>query len=78
VSNFTPLVRAGYRIGVPQEGCFTELLNTDSEKYGGSGVGLHGDIHTESIEAHGRQQSLQLDLPPLATLILKIKTPPTG
>jgi len=72
VSNFTPLVRAGYRIGVPQEGLYTELLNTDSEKYGGSGVGLHGDIHTESIEAHGRQQSLQLDLPPLATLMLKI------
>ena len=78
VSNFTPLVRAGYRIGVPQEGCFTELLNTDSEKYGGSGVGLHGDIHTESIEAHGRQQSLQLDLPPLATLMLKIKNPADG
>ena len=78
VSNFTPLVRAGYRIGVPREGCYAELLNTDSEKYGGSGVGLHGDIHTENIEAHGRQQSLQLDLPPLATLILKIETPLTG
>ncbi len=78
VSNFTPLVRAGYRIGVPQDGLYTELLNTDSEKYGGSGVGIHGDIHTERIEAHGRQQSLQIDLPPLATLMLKIKTPLTG
>ncbi len=78
VSNFTPLVRAGYRIGVPQEGLYTELLNTDSEKYGGSGVGLHADIHTENIGAHGRQHSLQIDLPPLATLMLKIKTPLTG
>ncbi len=73
VSNFTPLVRSGYRIGVPQEGSYTELLNTDSEIYGGSGVGLNGDLHTENISAHGRGQSLQLDLPPLATLMLKIK-----
>jgi len=73
VSNFTPLVRAGYRIGVPEEGLYTELLNTDSQIYGGSGVGMHGDIHTERIDAHGRQHSLQLDLPPLATLMLKIK-----
>ena len=40
ISNFTPLVRSGYRVGVPQAGCYTELLNTDSEKYGGSGVGI--------------------------------------
>ena len=73
VSNFTPLVRSGYRIGVPQQGSYTELLNTDSEKYGGSGVGLNGDLHTENISAHGREHSLQLDLPPLATLMLKIK-----
>jgi len=72
VSNFTPLVRSGYRIGVPQEGSYTELLNTDAEKYGGSGVGLYGDLHTENTSAHGRGQSLQLDLPPLATLMLKI------
>ncbi len=78
VSNFTPLVRAGYRIGVPQEGLYTELLNTDSEKYGGSGVGLQADIHTENIGAHGRQHSLQLDLPPLATLMLRIKNPADG
>ncbi len=75
VSNFTPLVRSGYRIGVPQEGCYSELLNTDSVKYGGSGVGVHGDIHTESVAAHEHQQSLQIDLPPLATLILKITSP---
>jgi 1,4-alpha-glucan branching enzyme len=75
VSNFTPLVRSGYRIGVPQEGCYSELLNTDSVKYGGSGVGVHGEINTENVAAHERQHSLQIDLPPLATLMLKIKKP---
>ena len=75
VSNFTPLVRSGYRIGVPQGGCYSELLNTDSVRYGGSGVGVHDDIHTEDIAAHGHQQSLQIDLPPLATIMLKIISP---
>jgi len=75
ISNFTPLVRSGYRIGVPQDGSYTELLNTDSVKYGGSGVGVHGEIHTENVAAHGRQHSLQIDLPPLATLMLEIKRP---
>jgi len=72
ISNFTPLVRAGYRVGVPQAGCYFELLNTDSEKYGGSGTGIPAQIHTECIAAHHRQHSLQLDLPPLATLMLQI------
>jgi 1,4-alpha-glucan branching enzyme len=72
ISNFTPLVRSGYRVGVPQAGTYSELLNTDSGKYGGSGVGIAEEIHTQELEAHGRPQSLQIDLPPLATLMLKI------
>lgn len=75
VSNFTPLVRAGYRIGVPEKGSYVELLNTDSVEYGGSGVGVHDKIHSEKIEAHGRAHSLQIDLPPLATIMLKITSP---
>ena len=73
ISNFTPLVRSGYRLGVPVAGCYSELLNTDAEKYGGSGVGVFGEIQTQDIGAHGRQHSLQIDLPPLATIMLKIK-----
>jgi 1,4-alpha-glucan branching enzyme len=73
VSNFTPLVRSAYRFGVPQSGKYVELLNTDSEKYGGSGVGVPAGIHAEDIGAHGRACSLQIDLPPLATLMLKIE-----
>jgi 1,4-alpha-glucan branching enzyme len=75
ISHLTPLVRSGYRIGVPQEGTYAELLNTDAVKYGGSGVGVHGEIHTQKVAAHGREHSLQIDLPPLATMILKITSP---
>jgi 1,4-alpha-glucan branching enzyme len=78
ICNFTPLVRRGYRVGVPQEGIYTELLNTDAEKYGGSGVIISDEIRTQDVDAHGRGYSLQIDLPPLATIILKIKTPGGG
>jgi len=75
ISNFTPLVRSGYRIGVPRSGLYKELLNTDSVNYGGSGVGVHDGIHTQDVSAHGRPHSIQIDLPPLATMILKITNP---
>jgi 1,4-alpha-glucan branching enzyme len=78
ISNFTPLIRSGYRVGVPQAGCYSELLNTDAEKYGGSGVGIFGEIHTEEVGAHGQQNSLQIDLPPLATVMLRIEKPVNG
>ncbi len=78
ISNFTPLVRSGYRVGVPRMGCYSELLNTDSAKYGGSGVGISGELHTQRIRAHEQRQSLQLDLPPLATIMLKINGPVDG
>ena len=70
VCNFTPLPRPGYRIGVPQTGAYCELLNTNSEDYGGTGMGNTDTLSTEKVEAHGRLQSLQLDLPPLACLLL--------
>lgn len=73
VSNFTPLVRAAYRFGVPRPGKYIELLNTDSEKYGGSGVGIPSGVYSEDVGAHGRPHSLQIDLPPLATLMLKVE-----
>jgi len=75
ISNFTPVVRAGFRVGVPAEGVYTELLNTDDVRYGGSGVGVRGEIPTQNLSAHGRQHSLQIDLPPLATLMLVMKNP---
>jgi len=71
VCNFTPVPRHGYRLGVPQPGFYRELLNTDSEYFGGSNVGNGGLVWTEPIPSHGFEQSLSLTLPPLGVLILK-------
>jgi 1,4-alpha-glucan branching enzyme len=70
VQNFTPVVRQGYRLGVPDAPGFRELINSDSETYGGSNVGNAGFVATEPIPAHGFAQSVCLTLPPLAGLIL--------
>jgi 1,4-alpha-glucan branching enzyme len=69
VCNFTPVVRKAYRIGVPAGGRYLELLNTDAGLYGGSDVGNLGAVNTEPIPAHGRPCSVNLTLPPLATLM---------
>jgi 1,4-alpha-glucan branching enzyme len=71
VCNFTPLVREGYRIGVPCGGYYAELLNTDGACYGGSNVGNLGGVTAQSQPMHGMPFSLSLTLPPLATLILR-------
>ncbi len=70
VVNATPVVRYGYRIGVPRPGTYREALNTDSQHYGGSNVGNQGSVVTEPIPAHGHADSLALTLPPLAVVIL--------
>jgi 1,4-alpha-glucan branching enzyme len=67
--NATPVPRGGYRLGVPQPGRYREALNTDSEFYGGSNAGNAGGVASEPIPAHGRQHSIVLTLPPLATLV---------
>ncbi len=74
VSNFTPLPRHGYRIGVPKPGHYREVLNSDSSYYWGSNAGNAGELETEDIPMHGYSQSLSLVLPPLATIILKPAT----
>jgi 1,4-alpha-glucan branching enzyme len=71
VCNFTPMVREGYRIGVPSTGTYRELLNTDARIYGGSDVGNGGSVSTEEEPAHGRPYSLSLTLPPLGAVFLK-------
>jgi 1,4-alpha-glucan branching enzyme len=71
VCNFTPIVRYGYRIGVPRGGFYRERLNTDSEIYGGSNVGNAGGIMPEAIPHHGHRHSLLLTVPPLAALVLQ-------
>ena len=71
IANFTPVPRRHYRIGVPEGGLYRELLNSDSERYGGSNVGNCGGIHSEAVPAHGFDQSLSLVVPPLGFLLLK-------
>ncbi|MBL8659551.1 MAG: 1,4-alpha-glucan branching protein GlgB [Rhodospirillales bacterium] len=70
VCNFTPVVRDGYRVGVPVGGLYLERLNTDAEIYGGSNVGNAGLVASEVFGWNGRPHSLMLTLPPLATLVL--------
>ncbi|MDX1522336.1 MAG: 1,4-alpha-glucan branching protein GlgB [Anaerolineae bacterium] len=72
VSNFTPMPREGYRVGVPQSGYYRELLNSDAGLYWGSGVGNAGGVQSEDVPFHGHPYSLALTLPPLATIMLKL------
>ena len=71
VSNFTPVVRHGYRIGVPQAGRWAEKLNTDALDYGGSGQGNEGGVRAAPVPWHGQFHSLNLTLPPLGVLALR-------
>lgn len=71
VFNFTPMPRSNYRIGVPKRGFWAEIFNGDAAQYGGSGRGNMGGVETVPIEAHGQFQSVTLELPPLAGVLLK-------
>lgn len=71
VVNFTAQVHHGYRLGVPALGVWREILNSDSEFYGGSNVGNASGVRAEQIRSHGYPASLSLTLPPLATLLLR-------
>ncbi len=74
ICNFTPVVRHGYRIGVPGPGKYHERLNTDSLHYGGSNVGNEfGVVDAEQISVHGREWSVSLTIPPLATVFFELK-----
>ena len=72
IGNFTPVPRHDYRIGVPTAGSYHEILNTDAEIYSGTNVGNMGVVETQEIAAHGFAQSLEIQLPPLAFVMLKL------
>ena len=72
VANFTPVPRAGYRIGVPLAGRWQELINSDAATYAGSNYGNGGGVGSEQTPSHGQAQSVVLNLPPLAVLILAL------
>ena len=70
VLNATPIPRGNYRIGVPVEGPWREILNTDAREYGGSGRVHKDPVETVPLAAHGSWQSLVLELPPLGVTVL--------
>ena len=69
-SNFTPVVRK-YRMGVPKAGYYKEIFNSDSAHYAGTNVGNFPGIMADNIPMHGRQASIELTLPPLASIVFK-------
>jgi len=75
VINYTPAVRSSYRVGVPLAGYYREELNSDSEIYGGSGVGNQGGLYSTPEPSHGREHSLCITVPPLAVIFFRCIAP---
>jgi 1,4-alpha-glucan branching enzyme len=76
VFNFTPVLRANYRVGVPLNGYWREVLNSDAARYGGTNEGNMGGVDAVPIPLHSRLYSLTLTLPPLSMLLLQREPPP--
>ena len=72
VCNLTPVPRQDYAVGVPHGGVYEEVLNTDAESYGGSGMGNMGAVATKAFSTHGQPHTLNLTLPPLSVTVLKL------
>ncbi|NEP12748.1 MAG: 1,4-alpha-glucan branching enzyme [Symploca sp. SIO2C1] len=72
VCNFTPQPHSHYRVGVPEIGFYTELFNSDAREYGGSNIGNLGGKWTDEWSFHNQPYSLDLSLPPLGVLVLKL------
>jgi 1,4-alpha-glucan branching enzyme len=69
--NMTPVVRHDFRVGVHEAGTWHEIFNSDSEKFWGSGVHNAAPLKTESVDWHGRQNSISITIPPLAVSVFK-------
>jgi 1,4-alpha-glucan branching enzyme len=71
VGNFTPVPHSNYLVGVPARGVWREIFNSDAREYGGSGWGNLGGVESCPVAAHGRPESVNLTLPPLAVIVLR-------
>ena len=69
--NFTPVPRLNYRVGVPDPGSYKEILNSDSELFGGSNLGNGGVVHSQPIAASNHYHSLSITLPPLGVVVFE-------
>jgi 1,4-alpha-glucan branching enzyme len=71
--NFTPVPRENYKVGVPFQGQYREIFNSDLEKYGGSGIINEKAIESKKEELHGFSQLIEVTVPPLAAVYLKLE-----
>jgi 1,4-alpha-glucan branching enzyme len=71
VLNFTPVPRNDYKVGVPMDGFWREILNSDAHEYGGSGQGNWGKTRASAPSLHGQPYSMCITLPPLSVLYFK-------
>jgi 1,4-alpha-glucan branching enzyme len=69
VINFTPVPRYNYRIGVPDDGYWVEILNSDASHYGGSGAGNMGTVESHPVPYHNEDFSINILIPPLAIVL---------
>ena len=72
VCNFTPQPHSHYRVGVPAKGYYREIFNSDAREFGGSNMGNLGGKWSDDWAYHNRPYSLDLTLPPLATVVFKL------
>ena len=71
VMNFTPMERADYRVGVPREGKYSLLLNSDEKKYGGNGMEIPATLKSEAIPWDGQPYSIGFKLAPFGSAVFK-------
>ncbi len=73
VFNCTPVPREGYRLGVPKPGFYHELLNSDSDMFGGGNIGNKGGVKTDKLSWQMKKYSIQINVPPLSASVFKLK-----
>ncbi len=71
VLNLTPTTHHGYRVGVPSKGKWTEIFNSDAEKFWGSGVNNNEPANSDNVKWHGRDNSISISVPPLGATVFK-------
>jgi 1,4-alpha-glucan branching enzyme len=71
VLNMTPVVRHGFRVGVPEAGSWKEIFNSDDQKYWGSGMLNENAVASDAIYWHGKDNSISINIPPLGASIFK-------
>ena len=73
VGNYTPVLREGFRFGVPYGGYWQEVINTDAEAYGGYGHGNFGGVYSDEMDWDGCPYSVDLTLPPLSMCVFRFR-----